>query len=115
MEEGRRSVDTHQKLHQDPSKSDTFSWKNDSLWHKDRLYLCKNSQLKKKILLEFHNSPLGGHLGILKTYQGVKKEFFWDGLKFDIQKFEEECLVCQQNKVETIKTPGLLQPLSVPS
>ena len=25
----------------------------------------------------------------------------------------EECLVCQQNKVETIKTPTLLQPLSI--
>ena len=25
------------------------------------------------------------------------------------------CLVCQKNKVETIKTPGLLQPLSIPS
>ena len=26
----------------------------------------------------------------------------------------EECLVYQQNKVETIKTPGFLQPLSIP-
>ena len=35
-----------QKLQQDPSTSNTFCWKNDSLWYKDHLYLCKNSQLK---------------------------------------------------------------------
>ena len=103
------------KLLQDSSTSDTFSWQNYSLWYKYHLYLCKNSQLKQKILMELHTSPLGGHSGFLKTYHRVKNEFFWDGLKADIQKFVAECLVCQQNKVETIKTPGLLQPLSIPS
>ena len=96
------------KLQQDHSTYDTFSWKNDSLWYKDCLYLCKNSQQKQNILLELHTSTLGGHSGFLKTYHGVKKEFFWAGLKSDIQKFVAECLVCQQNKVETIKTPGFL-------
>ena len=43
------------------------------------------------------------------------KDFLWDGLKSDIQKFVAECLVCQQKKFETIKTPGLLQPLSIQS
>ena len=56
-----------QKLQQDPSTSDTFSWKNDSLWYKDRLYLFKNSHLKQNILLELHTSPLGGRSGFLKT------------------------------------------------
>ena len=46
-----------QNLQQDPSPSDTFSWKNDPLWYKDHLYLCKNSQLKQNILLELHTSP----------------------------------------------------------
>jgi hypothetical protein len=104
-----------QRLQQDSSASDTFTWKNDSLWYKDRLYFCKNSQLKQKVLLEFHTSPVGGHSGFLKTYHRVKKDFFWDGLKTNVQRFVEECLVCQQNKVETINTPGILQPLSIPS
>jgi len=103
------------KLQQDSSTSDTFSWQNDSLWYKDRLYLCNNSQLKQNILMELHTSPLGGHSGFLKTYHKVKKEFFWDGLKSNIQKFVAKCLVCKQNKVETTMTLGLLQPLSIPS
>jgi hypothetical protein len=104
-----------QRVQQDSNASDTFTWKNDSLWYKDRLYLCKNSQLKQKVLLELHTSLIGGHSRFLKTYHRVKKDFFWDGLKTDVQRFVAECLVCQQNKMETIKTQGLLQLLSIPS
>ena len=104
-----------QKLQQDPSTSDTFSCKNDSLWYKYRLYICNNSQLKQNIILELHTSPLGGHSRFLKTYHRVNKEFFWDGLKSDIRNFVAKCLVCQQNKVETIKTLVPQQPLSIPS
>jgi hypothetical protein len=69
----------------------------------------------QKVLLELHNSPIGGHSRFLKTYHRVKKDFFGDGLKANVQRFVAECVVCQQNKVETIKTLGLLQPLSIPS
>jgi hypothetical protein len=104
-----------QRLQQDSSASDTFTCKNDSLWYKDCLYLCKNSQLKQKVLLELHTSLVGGNSRFLKTYHRVKREFFWDGLKTDVQRFLVECLVFQKNKVETIKTPGILQPLAIPS
>ena len=67
-----------QNLQKFPRTSDTFSWKNDSLWYKDPLYLCNNSQLKQNILLEFHIYPLGGHSIFLKTYHRVKKEFFFE-------------------------------------
>eukprot|EP00253_Pinus_taeda_P035943 PITA_35943 len=75
----------------------------------------KTLQAKRNILMELHTSPLGGHSGILEAYHRVKKEICWDGPKSDIQKLLVECLVCQQNNVETIKTSGLLQPLSIPS
>jgi hypothetical protein len=35
-----------QKTQEDPGSLDNFVWKNDFLWYHDRLYLCKNSQLK---------------------------------------------------------------------
>ena len=40
-----------QKLQQDPSASNTFRWKDDLLWYKNRLYLGKSSQLKKRYFL----------------------------------------------------------------
>ena len=52
-----------QKLQQDPSASNSFRWKDELLWYKDHLYLGKSSQLKKKVLSEFHSSPIGGHSG----------------------------------------------------
>jgi hypothetical protein len=90
-------------------------WKNDLLQYQDRLYLCNNSQFKHKFLLESHNSHIGGHSEFLKTYHRIKKDFFQEGLKIDVQKFVVECVVFQQNKRETIKTPCLLQPLAIPS
>ncbi|KAH9308596.1 hypothetical protein KI387_036507, partial [Taxus chinensis] len=36
-------------------------------------------------------------------------------LKGDVQKFVAECMVCQQNKGETVRSPSLLQNLSIPS
>jgi hypothetical protein len=50
-----------QKLQKDPNVSNTFVCKNHSLWYKDHLYICKESQLKQKVLLELHASPIGGH------------------------------------------------------
>jgi hypothetical protein len=117
-EEWKNDVATRnliQELQNDPSSLHKFCWKGDTLWHKEWLYFCKHSSLKKKILIELHESPIGGHSGFLKTYHRVKKDFFWEGLKGDVQQFVAECLVCQQNKGETIKTPGLLQPLAIPS
>jgi hypothetical protein len=50
----------------------------------------------------------------LKSYHKIKKDFFWEGLKTDVQNFVFECLVFQQKKGDKIKTPSLLQPLAIP-
>jgi hypothetical protein len=78
------------------------------------LYLSKQSKLKSTVLSELHATPTAGHSGFTKTYDRVKRSFFWDGMKQDIRKFVAECEVCQCNKGETVKSPGTLQPLPIP-
>jgi hypothetical protein len=82
--------------------------------YQDLLYLCKNFLLKHKVLWELHTSPIRGHSWFLKTYHNIK-EFFLEILKTDVHNFVVECSVFQYNKGDTIKTPGLLQSLTIPS
>jgi hypothetical protein len=78
------------------------------------LYLSKQSKLKSTILSELHATPTAEHSGFTKTYDRVKRSFFWDGMKQDICDFVAECDVCQCNKGEIVKSSGTLQPLSIP-
>jgi hypothetical protein len=91
-----------------------YSWLQDELRYKGRLYLSKQSKLKSTMLSELHAIPTAGHSGFTKTYDRVKHSFFWDGMKQDIRKFVAECEVCQCNKGETVKSLGTLQLLSIP-
>jgi hypothetical protein len=63
---------------------------------------------------ELHATPTARHLGFTKTYDRVKRSFFWDGMKQDVRNFVIECDVCQCNKGETFKSPGTLQLLLIP-
>jgi hypothetical protein len=85
-----------------------------SFRYKGHLYLSKQSNLKSMVLSELHATPTVGHSGFTKTYDRVKRSFFWDGMKQDICNFVAECDVCQCNNGETVKSLGTLQPLSIP-
>jgi hypothetical protein len=41
-------------------------------------------------------------------YHSIKKDFFGEASKNDVQNFVSECVVSQQNKGELFKTLGLL-------
>jgi hypothetical protein len=66
------------------------------------------------VLSELHATPTTGHSRFTKTYDRVKRSFFWDGMKHDIRNFVAECDVFQCNKGEIVKLLGTLQPLLIP-
>ena len=67
-----------QMIQKNLSDSDNFLWKDDLLCYKYWLHICKNSQLKQKVLLKLHTSPIEWKLGFLRTYNRIKKELFYE-------------------------------------
>lgn len=92
----------------------SYSWNGEFLLRKGKIVVGKDAALRKDILLHFHDSALGGHSGTQATLKRIAQTFYWKGMKKDIYNHIQECLVCQQNKGETVASPGFLQPIPIP-
>ena len=93
--------------------STKFLIKQGMLMYKDRLVLSKTSKLIPMLLHTYHDSVFGGHSGFLRTYKRLTGELFWEGMKQDVKRYCEECMVCQRNKTLALSPAGLLTPLEV--
>ena len=40
---------------------------------------------RKEILYEFHDSPVGGHRGMNKTYRAIKSHYHWPNIKREVE------------------------------
>ena len=88
-----------------------FSLSNGVIRYKGRIWIGSNSLAQQHVLQALHSSGVGGHSGFYATYHRVKALFAWPKMKHTIKSFVEQCTVCQQAKVEHVKSPGLLQPV----
>ena len=57
-----------------------------------------------KIIREYHESAVGGHKGISKTFHRIRNDFFWSGMKEEISAFVKACKNCQTYKLVRVKT-----------
>lgn len=75
-----------------------------------RVIFCLNTitvpaiRQRADIIKEYHESLLGGHQGIAKTYYRIRQRYFWPHLKTEIQSFIKSCDSCQRKKLVRNKT-----------
>lgn len=80
----------------------------------NRIWIGANTALQTKVISALHQSVVGGHSGIMATYQRVKKIFAWTGLRVAVEDFVRKCSICQHAKHENQRPAGKLQPLPIP-
>jgi hypothetical protein len=66
-----------------------------------------NEDRRKQILYEFHDSPLGGHTGMNKTYRAIKSQYSWPNMRREFERSAQQC--CQVNKILTTKHKALME------
>ncbi|KAJ0938964.1 putative nucleotidyltransferase, Ribonuclease H [Helianthus annuus] len=102
------------QLEAEPSSCPGYSIVGQLLFYKNRVVVPDVLDLKNKLLHEAHSTPMAGHGGFLKTFKRLSAQYFWPKMKQEIRVFVQQCLVCQQQKYETLAPTGLLQPLPIP-
>lgn len=81
----------------------------------NELLLVIPTHLHSTVLQQLHDVPTAGHLGVARTYDRVRRRFFWPGLYRSVQRYVRSCESCQRRKRPAVHPAGLLQPIDVPA
>ena len=64
---------------------------------------------------EAHDSKASNHQGVAATLRLLQASYIWPRMAKHVTKFVQECQLCQRAREEPNLTPGLLQPLEIPT
>lgn len=75
------------------------------------LALVLPKALRKDVLHALHDHVTAGHLGVNKTYNKIRRRFYWPKMYAEIRNYVLSCKQCGGGKTCTQGPIGLLQPL----
>lgn len=92
-----------------------YTWRDDLVFYKGRVVVPPNTPLIPQLLKEFHDTRVGGHSGVLRTFKRLAQQFYRPSMHKTVENHVRCCETCQKNKADNLSPAGLLQPLPVPS
>src|ERR1700760_4562195 len=90
------------------SKTDDNSIRVTTIDHK--IYLDNDETLRRNVLREIHDTPVGGHPGISNTWHLVQKHYIGPRLRKFVEDYVKGCAKCQESKPITNLKRAPLQP-----
>ena len=71
------------------------------------------SSLRHEVLINAHDVPTGGHLGVNKTYAKLQDRYFWPKMYMDVQHWCLSCEHCAMKKSPKQRQTAPLLPIPV--
>jgi hypothetical protein len=104
------------KRHAPPQlRADLSDWEEQDglVYFKDRVYIPKDSDLRRRVVQLCHDAPSAGHPGRHGTLELVSRLYWWPGMTRFINQYVSGCDACQRYK--SARHPrSILQPHDVP-
>ncbi|KAF1319498.1 Pol protein, partial [Globisporangium splendens] len=97
-----------------------YEMRNDVLYYRvddsdePRAVVPNDSDLRNRVLFEYHDAPFRGHPGREKTYLALSRDFYWSHQYKWVRKYVCACEVCQRVKPAPV-TNAPLRSLPVPT
>jgi hypothetical protein len=91
-----------------------YSMEAGLLFYQGRIVVPDNEELKRDLMVAFHDSPISGHPGQQRTLELISHRYYWPGMWAKIFHYVETCETCQRIK-RAKTTPIPVQPLKVPT
>jgi len=91
------------------------------LFHKDKilgetvLQLVLPCTRREKVLMLAHKSVFGSHMGMKKTKERIRYNFFWPGMAKDIAEYCKTCEDCQLRRVNKVSDRAPITAVVRPS
>jgi RNase H-like domain found in reverse transcriptase/Reverse transcriptase (RNA-dependent DNA polymerase)/Integrase zinc binding domain/Integrase core domain/Aspartyl protease/Chromo (CHRromatin Organisation MOdifier) domain len=84
------------------------------LYYRNKLYVPNSHKLRMRLCKEHHDHPVAGHPGVAKTFNLIRREYYWPNFHTFIQRYVSHCDVCRRTKSRRHRRHGVLKPLPVP-
>ncbi len=86
---------------------------NEILYHDSQLWVSFNELLQMNLIREIHDQSSIDHSEILRTVKIIKRNYYWSSMRKTIDRYIQNCYVCQCSKTSRNKSNDLLQSLSI--
>ncbi len=86
---------------------------NEILYHDSQLWVSFNELLQMNLIREMHDQSSVDHSDIFRTVKVIKRNYYWSFMRKTIDRYIQNCYICQRSKTSRNKSNDLLQSLLI--